>query len=140
MKDDVKSQEDLPVRSKYAHPVKRNGLWIDFDKRVIDGRTKLGKYLNLLRASLTRDLGGDLSTQQAILVDRVVHKTIKCFLYERGILDGDGQGSRDHYLACTNSLRLDLCALGLERRTQDLTERLEDYLKNKEVGSNTSSL
>lgn len=89
--------------------------------------------MSILRASLTLDLGGDLSTMQAILVDRVVHKTIKCHLYETGILDGNDPGSRDHYLACTNSLRLDLCALGLERRTNDLTGDLESYLKMKEA-------
>jgi hypothetical protein len=85
--------------------------------------------MNILRASLTKDLGGDLSTMQAVLIDRVVHKTIKCHMYERGILDGNDPGSRDHYLACCNSLRLDLCALGLEKRVKNLPMTLGEYLK-----------
>ena len=85
----------------------------------------------MLRASLVKDLGGDLSTMQGLLVDRVVHKTVKCWFYERGVIDGDGQASRDFYLATCNSLRLDLCALGLERRVKDITTDLEAYLKKK---------
>ena len=122
-------QANLPTRSFHSHPAK-HGLWIDFNRVQLDGRSKLAKWVKTLRSSLTRDLGGNLSTQQAILVDRAVHKTVKCYLFETQVLDGNGPGSRDHYLACCNSLRLDLMALGLEKRIKDLPD-LESYLRSK---------
>jgi hypothetical protein len=40
--------------------------------RVLDRRTTLGKQLAAWRADLVRDLGGDVSTQQAAIVDLAV--------------------------------------------------------------------
>ena len=114
MENDVRN---LPDRKFQSHRAK-SGLWLDFDKRPVDGRTKLGKAIAVLRASLVKDLGGDLSSMESILVDRVIHKAMKCWFYERNVLDGNNPGSRDHYLACCNSLRLDLIALGLEKKTE----------------------
>jgi hypothetical protein len=125
----IKPQK-LPKRNFQSHPAK-HGLWVNFDKRPVDGRTKLAKYMGLLRASLIKDLGGDPSTMQAVLIDRVVHKVTKCFLYERGVLSENNQGSRDLYLALCNSLRLDLCALGLKRRARKIMN-LDEYLREKE--------
>ena len=44
--------------------------------RVIDRRTTLGKQLAAWRADLVRDLGGDVSTQQATLIDLAVRSKL----------------------------------------------------------------
>lgn len=45
---------------------------MDLGSKAIDKRTTLGKALAKWRADLIQDLGGDVSTQQAALVDLAV--------------------------------------------------------------------
>ena len=45
---------------------------MDLGNKAIDKRTTLGKSLAKWRADLIQDLGGDVSTQQAALVDLAV--------------------------------------------------------------------
>jgi len=120
----------LPARKGLNGNLK-HGLWTVFNQAKLDGRTKLSKWTNHLRAQLVKDLGSDLSTQQEILLDRVCAKVVRCRLYEQGVLSGETFGSKDHYLALTNSLRLDLQALGLQRKTNKILD-LTDYLRGKE--------
>ena len=40
--------------------------------RLLDGRTTLAKQLAIWKADLVRDLGGDVSTQQAAVIDLAV--------------------------------------------------------------------
>ena len=48
---------------------------------------------------------------------------IRCTLYEMATLQGKTNGGSDHiYLAWANSLRLDLQALGLDRKTKDVVD------------------
>jgi hypothetical protein len=115
-------------REYTAHPAK-HGLWIDFKAAKIDGRTGLGKAIRLMRAELIRHVGGRPTIAQKILIDRITHKTIKAHLYEMGVLQED-QGSKPHYLALVNSLRLDLQALGLKGSGEKILD-LNEYLKNK---------
>lgn len=137
-KNGKKNKPNLPDEKKQNYPVK-HGLWVDFRKVQIDGRTRLGKWMKTLRAALTTDLGSDLSTMEEILLDRVISKVVRCHLYEVGIISGQDLGSRDFYLACCNSLRHDLVVLGLERRVKDLTGDLEGYLREKEQSSSQPS-
>jgi len=88
--------------------------------------------MSFLRKELVKHLGGSPSIAQSILVDRVIAKTIRCHLYELGILENVSQGSRDLYLSCTNSLRLDLCALGLQSKAKDPLD-LPGYLEAKQA-------
>jgi hypothetical protein len=119
----------LPAKNKQDPRIKHT-LWMDFKKVKLDGRTKLSKWMKQLRTQLAQDLGPDLSTQQEILLDRVVAKVVKCKLYEIGVLSGEPFGSRDHYLALANSLRLDLQLLGLDRKVKKTVD-LEEYLQKK---------
>jgi hypothetical protein len=123
------NQSKLPARRDRHHPVK-SCLWIAFKKAKIDGRTSLGKTMALLRKELIQYIGGSPSIPQKILIDRVVNKSIRCHLYEMGVITDPTIGSRDHYLALSNSLRLDLQALGLDKKTGNLPG-LKDYLEGK---------
>jgi hypothetical protein len=49
--------------------VKLRGAVRALGPRVVDRRTTLGKQLATWKANLVRDLGGDVSTQQAAIVD-----------------------------------------------------------------------
>lgn len=124
----------LPQRKKYGHLAK-SGLWSTFNTEKLDRRTRLSMWIEKKKAALIVELGGNLSVQQEILVDRVCVKMAKCHLYEMGVLCNPPKtmGSKDHYLALANSLRLDLQVLfpdGLKKQGKKITN-LEDYLKQK---------
>lgn len=129
MAEEVKN---LPAKKEGYSPVK-HGLWMAFNRSKVDGRTKLGKTMTLLRNELVKHCGGSPSITQTILIERIISKSIKCHLYETGVLSNPtgSQGSRDHYLACANSLRLDIALLGLEPKLNKIMD-LDSYIKQKE--------
>jgi len=107
-----------------------------------ENRAHILKYLMAAREGLVRDLGpteNDLTTAQIILVDRITTKLgiIRCIeehIREHSVMDGKELASclRASYLAYNNSLRLDLQALGLDRKDlepvltpYELTQRIE---------------
>lgn len=94
----------------------KHAIWIDFKRVKLDQRSKLAKTIKFIRGELVRHVGGAPSVAQSILIDRVVYKTIKCYLWETNFFSEREQGSRDHYLALANSLRLDLALLGLAEK------------------------
>jgi hypothetical protein len=130
MKDEKKSKLP-PLQSKPTRI--KSALWVVFKEAKIDGRTSLGKTMAFLRKELIQHIGGSPSIPQKILIDRIVNKSIRCHLYEMGVITDPTMGSRDHYLALSNSLRLDLQALGLDKKPGNLPG-LEDYLKGKGGG------
>jgi hypothetical protein len=105
------------------------GKFIQLAKRYIDGRTTLAKQLKQIKQELISDLGGDPSTAQMLLVDRIKFKAMQLYFYEMAIASGNSEMS-DRYIALSNSLRLDLTSLGLKRREKEILD-LKGYLKNK---------
>ena len=109
----------------------------DIDR--IDGRTREGKALRFLEATLVTSLGGDVSAQEAALVQRVAFKLFRCGLLEKHLMaletqvrqEGKPLGSLripEHltksYLQWSREARADLMALGLQRRPRDVTDPL----------------
>lgn len=91
-------------------------------------RAYLLRYLTDCRQGLINDLGGSerLSTAQTILIDRVIGKLgISRLIEEHCKENGAIQKNRlapileRSYLAFSNSLRLDLMALGINERMTD---------------------
>ncbi len=109
----------------------KHGAFAQIDLRKIDLRTREAKNLAAAKDLLIAALGGDPTPQESILIDRVVFKMLRCTLYEMATLQGQTGGGSDHiYLAWANSLRLDLQALGLSRKTKsvmDLTNYLDTH-------------
>ncbi len=115
-------------------------------KGKIDGRTRLGRALKQHRDHLARDLGAgrfeDLSRQQQILVKRVIYKdmildSIDHYVEEVGPFSAKGQLRpvlRKNYLSWSNSVRLDLMALGLARQARDMTPTLAE-IRQRYAGS-----
>jgi hypothetical protein len=90
-------------------------------------RSYLRSYLEETRDGLIRDLGpleADLTVAQRVLVDRVLSKlcilrVTEEWLKEHGLFTTGGELQpvlATAYLAYCNSLRLDLVALGLDKR------------------------
>lgn len=96
--------------------------------KLPEHRAYLRRFLTTAREGLIADHGGEenMSTAQLILVDRVISKLaisrlIEEYVKESGIFnDGKLQGVlKENYLAYSNSLRLDLQALGLNEQASD---------------------
>lgn len=94
----------------------------------IDGRSAVGQALKRLRSSFETSLGGQLSMQEAALVDRAVVKLVILESIERWALQQSQLIAPDgrlpgvlarNYLSWSAELRRDLQALGLSRRSKD---------------------
>lgn len=92
--------------------------------RLPEHRAYMLRYLTNCRQGLIDDLGGDqsLSTAQAILIDRIISKlgVIRCLeehSRETSVMVGQelAPALKSSYLAYSNSIRLDLLALGIGR-------------------------
>ena len=99
----------------------------------LDLRTRAGIALKALQAELAVSLGSiwqDLSSQQRLLVSQVALKALVCqqmmeYALASGVMTRRGRLITvlgKNYLAWSNSLRLDLQALGLERRAKDVID------------------
>jgi len=109
----------------------KHGAFTQIDIKKIDARTREGKTIIAARGALISAIGGDPTPQESILIDRVIFKMLRCTLYEMATLQGKTNGGSDHiYLAWSNSLRLDLQAIGLDRKTKQVVD-LEQYLAQK---------
>lgn len=132
MTGEAQNLPELQARKRQYKRLK-HGLWSLFNETKIDGRTHLGKAIALLRRELVDHLGGSPSIVESLLIDRIIAKSIKCFLYERKTLSNPAisYGSRDIYLATANSLRLDIQCLGLKKKAKKILD-LDSYLRQKE--------
>lgn len=84
----------------------------------VDRRSKAGRTFKHTVASLVEHIGGDPTPAQALIIQSAALKATRLYLLSERFLDGAdlGEKSDHHALAWLNSLRLDLQALGLERR------------------------
>ena len=79
---------------------------------------------------LTAELGGSPSGQELLLIQRVSFKVLKIHLAELEMLAEKNETLEGRYLAWANSLRLDLQALGLQRRAKNIMN-LKAYIEEK---------
>lgn len=101
-------------------------------------RAYLLRYLTDCRQGLIDDLGGceRLSTGQTILIDRIIGKLgisrlIEEHTKETGAINGQELSPmlRASYLAYSNSLRLDLLALGMNEKMTDKALTPLEYIE-----------
>lgn len=114
--------------------------------RLPEHRREMERYLTGAREGLIRDIAGseeNLTTAQAILIDRAIGKVglLRCVeehIRERGVMQNNQLASvlRASFLSYSNSLRLDLQALGIEKRAikseQSLAEIIKEFDEEKE--------
>ncbi len=98
----------------------------------LDSRTRAGRVLRQTRLDLTQHVGGHPTAAEALIIQSAAVKATRLFLLSDKLLSGGEIGeSTDHnLLAWLNSMRLDLAALGLERRVKDITPTLSDVLRD----------
>ena len=109
--------------------------------KIPENRTHILRYLMAVRDGLIRDLGpaeNDLSTAQIVLIDRITTKlgVIRCVeehIRENSVMAGDdlAPSLKASYLAYNNSLRLDLQALGLEKKRDAILTPYEIMQREK---------
>ncbi len=118
-KKESKLEKRLPKgRPKATH----GGFSFLTHGRLPDHRVELRRYLSACRNGLIEDLGGDLSTQETILVDRSISLlgVIRCieeYSKEQGVFNnGKLQPALGkNYISYTNSLKQILSLLGIDR-------------------------
>lgn len=123
-------------------PQKHGGYSFLTTGELPEQRTYILKYLIAVRDGLIRDLGPtehDLSTAQIVLIDRVTTKlgVIRCVeehIRENSVMLGDdlAPSLKASYLAYNNSLRLDLQALGLNIKNNEILTLYEIVEREKQ--------
>ncbi len=102
--------------------------------KLPEHRLYLLRYLSACREGLVRDFGGEenLSTAQLILIDRITSKLgiLRCIeehVKEGPVIRGQtlAPALKKSYLAYSNSLRLDLQALGVDQKAPEEFERVK---------------
>ncbi len=117
-----------PTKKRNGRPPRHGGYSIMVQAGELpERRAYLREYLTEVREGLVNDLGpleADLTAAQVVLIDRVISKLsiIRCIeehVREKGVFtkagDLDSVLSKS-YLAWANSIRLDLQALGIDKR------------------------
>lgn len=114
----------MASRRKKPGPFSRDQALVDVDRR-----TRAGRVMRSVREELLDQIG-DASAAQRILIQAASIKATRLALLQDSLLTGaaPSEGSEHHALAWLNSLRLDLQALGLERRATKTLD-LNAYLK-----------
>ena|ERR1700735_3531815 len=97
----------------------------------LDCRTHAGRVMSGVIAELTEHIG-DATAPQRLLIQCAALKATRVALLSAQLLDGKppSEGSDHHALAWMNSLRLDLQAIGIERKGPASLD-LREYLKTQ---------
>ena len=120
--------------------VKHGGYSFLTKGKLPQNRKHVLKYLTAVRKHLIIDLGpgeGNLSAAKLILIDRVISKLgcIRCIeehIRENSVMVGEelAPSLKASNLAFNNSVRLDLMAMGIEKKTADINS-LDKYVEEK---------
>ena len=102
---------------------------------TLDRRTRAGRVMRTVEADLVAHIGGDPSAAERLLIQAVAVKATRLSLMAEQLLAGEGsaEGSDGNALAWFNSMRLDLQALGLQRRPRDVSS-LAAYIRSAKTG------
>lgn len=134
-----KDKSRLKGKLKSGGQVKHGGYSYLVKGELPENRKYILRYLTAAREGLVRDLGPteeDLTTAQLILIDRVVSKlgVVRCieeYVREHTVMVGENVAPAlgKSYLAYSNSVRLDLCELGMGKRAEDQVPNVQAYIK-----------
>lgn len=114
-------------RPSRTHLTATSGLWVSPKTLTrLDRRTRLYKSMATVRHQLEQALGGDVSPQQSILIDRVAYLLYRVTTFETHMMNGKATVDTDsYYLAWVGTLSRTLSILGLKRVPKELDlERL----------------
>lgn len=127
-------------KPRRGRPPKHGGYSLLIKGELPENRKHISRYLTEVRENLIRDLGpteNDLTAAQIIIIDRIVTKlgVIRCIeehTRENSVMVGNdlAPALKASYLAYNNSIRLDLQALGIDKRVDEALD-LQTYVKEK---------
>jgi len=138
----IKIKPKTKKKARIGRPPKPRGYSLMVRKGELpETRKYLRLYLTEVREGLIEDLGPteeDLTSAQKVMIDRVINKLaiLRC-IEEQVLEDGVFLGSRlchvlgESYLAYSNSIRLDLQALGINKKQAGKVLDLGRYLAEK---------
>lgn len=119
--------------------IKHGGYSFLVKGELPENRKHVLRYLTAARENLIRDLGPteeDLTAAQVIIIDRIISKlgVVRCmeeYIRENSVMQGSrlAPSLRESYLAYNNSIRLDLQALGIDKKKTDEVLDLQAYVK-----------
>jgi len=128
-------------KRRLGRPPKHGGYSLLIRGELPENRKHIKQYLTLSRENLIRDLGPteeNLTAAQIIIIDRVVTKlgVIRCIeehIRENSVMVGHNLAPSlsASYLAYNNSVRLDLQALGIDKRKADEALDLGTYVEER---------
>jgi len=136
-----KSKSKLTTKLKRGgQKVKHGGFSFLVKGELPKNRKHVLKYLTAARENLIKDLGPteeDLTAAQIILIDRVITKIgitrcIEEYIRENTVMTGSrlSPSLRKSYLTYNNSIRLDLQALGIDKRAAESIDPVE-YIQSQ---------
>lgn len=107
----TKSAKKPVKRAKPVGPYSASKVIAEADIRTLPGR-----YVTGVRDRLIAHVGGDPTEPQQLLIDGATVKACRLAMLAQRMNDPDKLGEDAHqFLAWSNSLRLDMLALGLDR-------------------------
>jgi hypothetical protein len=110
----------------------KTGIYRSNKNLIHDKRTTIAKTILYTQQSITEALGGDVSPQQKLIIDRASFKAVRCVLIEKEIIqstNGDVPEDYAHeYIRWSHSLREDLKLLGMERKAKQI-ETIKDFIE-----------
>jgi hypothetical protein len=115
-----------PVTTKKRPPYIGIRSTIDID--AIDGRTRTGKAVMALKASL-REFTGPPTVASELLIMRIAYKAVRLSYYETVMLNSPTAEEQVQYLPMANSLRSDLIALAEMAKTKKAGPTYQDVMK-----------
>ena len=131
--------EKMRRKSGRGRPPKHGGYSLLIRGELPENRKHIKEYLTAARENLIKDLGpteGDLTAAQLIIIDRVISKLgiVRCieeYIKENTVIVGRdlAPSLKASYLAYNNSIRLDLQALGIDKKYGAGDISFRDYLK-----------
>ena len=142
-----KDKARLTVKLKSGgQKVKHGGYSFLVKGELPENRKHVLRYLTAARENLIKDLGPEeenLTAAQIILIDRIVTKLgvtrcIEEYIRQNTVMEGKdlAPSLKKSYLAYNNSIRLDLQALGIDKRQAEKGRTEKDYLDSIDWGSN----
>lgn len=101
--------------------------------QVIDGRSAEARRMKAIRAELVEHVGGNPSTAQRLLIDRVAMLLLRMELMDREALAGSPMTDIDQraYLGWNNAVSRALRHLGLDSKEQPKRKTLADHLRER---------
>lgn len=119
--------------------IKHGGYSYLVKGQLPEHRKYILRYLTAVREGLISDFGPTeerLTTAQIVLIDRITTKlgVIRCieeYIRETSVMKGEDVAPAlgKSYLAYSNSVRLDLCELGIHTKKTDEIMDAQEYIK-----------